>query len=116
MKDVEVAAWFNRKGESSPLDSYKVTGSTDASGSVELKGETIWYETSVSAEPEGFYKSLKYGHWTIKRNGDRWEPWPVEVDLVMKKEGNPKPMYAVKFDNQKWQGFPNKTWDHLVLI
>jgi hypothetical protein len=95
MKGVEVAAWFNKKGKSSPLDSYKVTGPTDAGGTVELQGETVWYQTSVSAEPEGFYKSMKYDHWTIKRDGNRWEPWPVEVNLVMKKIRNPKPMYVV---------------------
>jgi len=108
MKGVEVSAWFNRAGKNSPLDSYKVTGSTDAAGLVELQGETVWYQTSVSAQPEGYYKSMKYGHWTITKNGDRWEPWPVEVDLVMKKIQNPKPMYVAKFDNQKWHRFPNK--------
>ncbi len=108
MKGVEVAAWFNKKGKSSPLDSYKVAGSTDADGFVELQGETVWYQTSVSAEPEGFYKSMKYDHWTIKRDGNRWEPWPVEVNLVMKKIRNPKPMYVVKFDGQIWLNFPDK--------
>lgn len=108
MKGVEVAAWFNRKGENSPLDSYKVIGATDADGFVELQGETTWYQTSVSAESKGFYKSMKHGHWTVKRNGDRWEPWPVEVDLVMKKIRNPQPMYVAKFDNQKWLAFPEK--------
>jgi hypothetical protein len=96
MNGVEVAAWFNRQGKNSPLDSYKVTGFTDADGLVELKGETVWYQTSVSAQPEGFYKSIKYDHWTVKRKGDHWEPWPVEVKLVMKKIVNPHPMYALK--------------------
>jgi hypothetical protein len=90
------------------MDSYKVTGSTDIDGLVELQGETVWYQTSVSAEPEGYYKSMKYGHWTIKRAGNRWEPWPVEVDLMLKKIRNPKPMYVAKFDAQKWIKFPEK--------
>lgn len=96
MHDIEVAAWFNRRGKSSPLDSYKVSAHTDEKGLVELKGETVWYQTSVEAHKEGYYMSMKDGHWTENRNGIRWEPWPVEVKLVMKKIGEPHPMYAVR--------------------
>lgn len=113
MKGVDVSAWFNRRGKNSPLDSYKVTGSTNADGVVELQGETVWYQTSVSAQPEGYYKSMKYGHWTITRNANRWEPWPVEVNLLMKKIRNPKPMYALKPGTGMKFIFP-KNADHPV--
>jgi len=106
LKGVEVAAWFNKRGKTSPLDSYKVTGSTDDQGKVEIEGETVWYQTSVSAQPAGFYKSMKYDHWTKKRTGNRWEPWPVEVKLVMKKIGNPHPMYVMHCGTARFFKFP----------
>ncbi len=110
MKQTEVAAWFNRSsGDSTaPLDSYKVVGVTDSKGVVELSGETNWYQTSVFSEPEGYYPSNLAKLWITKRNGNRWEPWPVELRLVMKKIGNPHPMYVIRYDGNRWKEFPEK--------
>jgi hypothetical protein len=76
----------------------QAVGKTDASGIVEIAGRTIQYQTSVYAELPGYYPCLVSDFWTLKRNGDHWEPWPVEVKLVMKKIINPHPMYAAEHD------------------
>jgi hypothetical protein len=96
LKGIECKAWFKKPGDGGSIKDYHIIGNTDASGKVELSGETIWAPTSVEARKDGYYLSTAGNHWTIKKNGNRWEPWPVKVNLVMKKIRNPKPMYAVK--------------------
>ena len=96
MEGIECKAWFKKPGEGTPIKDYFVTDKTNDAGMVELSGETIWAPTSVEARKTGYYLSSVGDHWTIKRNGKHWEPWPVEVGLVMKKIRDPKPMYAVK--------------------
>ena len=65
-------------------------------GIVELQGETLRCETLVRATAPGYYKSEIYRYLMTGKAANRWEPWPVEVDLVMKKIVKPHPMYAVK--------------------
>lgn len=96
MPHVNVTAWLNRSGKTAPLDSYKVSGPTNEKGVAELEGETVRYQTSVSAAPEGYYKSHISRLWITGRNGNRWEPWPVKVDLILKKRERPHAMYAFK--------------------
>ena len=108
LKHVESKAWFKLPGEGDSIKDYAVTGKTDINGRVELAGNTIWAPTSVEARMEGYYLSMAGNHWAISKEGNRWEPWPVEVNLVMKKIVNPKPMYVAKFDGQKWLAFPDK--------
>jgi hypothetical protein len=108
MEAIECKAWFKKPGDSSPIKDYFVTGHTNASGKLDLTGETIWAPTSVEARKNRYYLATAGAHWTIKRNGDRWEPWPVEVDLVMKKIRNPQPMYAVRCGSTMFFEFPKK--------
>lgn len=108
LEGVSCKAWFKLPGQNSSIKDYFVENKTDKSGKVDLMGETTWGPTSVEASMDGCYPSIAGNHWTITRNAGHWEPWPVEVNLVVKKIRDPKPMYAVKFDNQKWHRFPNK--------
>jgi hypothetical protein len=108
VEGIECKAWFKKPGQNSPVKDYFIKGKTDHSGKTELVGSTMWGPTSVEASKDGCYPSTAGDHWTVTRNAGRWEPWPVEVKLVMKKIENPKPMYVVKFDNQKWHRFPDK--------
>ena len=85
-----------------------VHGVTDQIGIVELTGKTGRHETLVKATIEGYYPFEVYRFMMTGMNGNHWQPWPVEVNLVMKKIRNPHPMYAVKFDGQKWLEFPDK--------
>jgi len=105
---VQCKAWFKQPGMGVAVSDYVITGETNASGHVNLSGETVWARSSVEGRLDGYYGATQGSHWTIKRNGNRWEPWPVEVHLVMKKVRDPKPMFVVKFDNQQWLSFPNK--------
>lgn len=95
LKGVTGKAWFNLSPESGAgMDSYLVSGSTNAEGKVELEGETLRYRTAVGAEAKGYYPASKGDFWMKEKNGNRWEPWPVRIDLVMKKILNPVPMFA----------------------
>jgi hypothetical protein len=96
VEGIECNAWFKKPGQDSPVKDYFLTGRTDHLGETELVGSTMWGPTSVEASKDGYYPSTAGDHWTVTRNADHWEPWPVKVDLVMKKVGIPKPMYAVK--------------------
>ena len=73
-----------------------VHGTTGADGMVELTGRTGRHETLAKAKISGYYPSEIYGFMMTGMSGNHWEPWPVEVNLVMKKIRNPHPMYAVR--------------------
>lgn len=107
IKDAECRAWFKVAGEGSRIKDYSVTEVTDTDGSVELQGETVWGPTVVETKKAGYYSAKAADHWTIEQKGDRWTPWPVKVDLVLKKIRDPKPMYAAKFDAQQWLALPD---------
>ncbi len=93
-------AWFTRNGEGDALRNRLVTAVTNREGIAELRGETLYYPSGIGAEMDGFYRSKAHKLWITGKSGNRWEPWPVEVELVMKKVTSPHPMYAVNaFDN-----------------
>lgn len=96
MQGVECKAWLNHRGTTSPLATYVVTGKSDEHGVAELIGKTIRYQTVVAAEASGYHRSTAHGRWASEREGSRWLPWPVKVNLTMKKKVNPHPMYALK--------------------
>ena len=73
-----------------------VHGVTDQIGIVELTGQTGRHETLAKATIEGYYPSEVYRFMMTGMNGNHWQPWPIEVNLMMKKIRNPHPMYAVK--------------------
>lgn len=100
LQGVTGKAWFNIVKEgSTSMDSYLLTNATDKNGKVELEGETLQYRTACGAEEEGYYPASKGDLWIKGQRGNRWEPWPVEVDLTLKKIINPVPMYAVNSGN-----------------
>ncbi len=88
-------AWFTRNGESGSMRNRFVTGRTDSEGIVELQGETLWYQSGVRAEMSGCYPAEAHQLWITGKSGNRWQPWPVEVELVMRKIRNPHPMHAL---------------------
>ena len=97
MAGVDCQAGFYRASESGTGPrSYPVKGRTDASGQVELRGETCFFNSAVRTRAEGHYDCLVDKLWITGRSGDRWEPWPVEVELVMREIRKPHPMRAVK--------------------
>lgn len=96
MQGVDCKAWLNRRGTTSPLATYVVTGKTDERGITELIGETVRYQTAVAVETPGYYRSTASGHWTNSSEGNRWKPWPVKLNLILKKIIRPHPMYALK--------------------
>jgi len=99
MEGVPCHAYFHpNTPDTNGMDTKMETGKTDGSGTVDLSGKTIWYYSSADAELPGYYTSSVNDFWTLKRNGDHWEPWPVEVKLVMKKIIRPHPMYAAEND------------------
>jgi hypothetical protein len=109
MEGINCSAGFNRsKTDGTGIIPYVVSGKTDAEGKLRLSGETVFFDTSVRCRTEGYYDSIIEKLFITGKNAGRWEPWPVEVKLVMKKVGNPKPMYVVQFDGQQWLDFPEK--------
>ncbi len=104
--DVECKAWFKKAGDQMSYKDYFVTGRTGADGRVELKGETIWAPTQVEARARDCYLSIASDHWALKQNGNRWEPWPVEVELVMREIRKPHPMHALACGPNHWFQFP----------
>ena len=84
-----------------------VHGSTDQNGVVEMTARTGRYETFVKAELPGYYRSKICKFMMTGSTADHWEPWPVEVNLVMKKIRNPHPMYALEAKDAMKFSFPN---------
>lgn len=98
MQGVKCFAGFY-KGKNSGgagLSPKGVSGVTNASGYIALEGQTVFFDTSVAATAPGYYDCLIDRMWITGKNGNRWEPWPVKVDIVMKKIVNPHPMFAVR--------------------
>lgn len=50
-------------------------------------------DIAFGAEKQGYYKSYGEYHFTTSKIG-RWQPWNPEFKLVLRKIGNPVPMYA----------------------
>jgi len=50
-------------------------------------------DIGFSAEKQGYYKSYGEYHFTTSKMG-RWQPWNPAFTLVLRKIGNPVPMYA----------------------
>jgi len=73
-----------------------VDGTTDQNGVVELTARTARHETLAKAKVPGYYESESYKFMMTSSTMDHWEPWPVEVNLVMKKIRSPHPMYALE--------------------
>ena len=97
MQAVDCTAWFNKeKAQDMGLTSYRVKAQTDREGLALLRGETSLFDTTVVAERAGYYKAGASKLWITGRSGDRWEPWPVEVELIMREIRKPHPMHAVK--------------------
>ena len=85
-----------------------VHGATNQDGIVEVTGRTGRHETLAKATIEGYYPSRIYRFMMTGINGNHWEPWPVEVNLIMKKIGNPHPMYVVRPGDGMRFDFPKK--------
>jgi len=108
LEGIVCKAGFNLpKKEGTGISPYIVSGVTAANGSVEISGETVFFDTSVRVSGEGYYDSVVEKLWITGKNGKRWEPWPVRVDLTIKKKKTPQPMYVAKFDAQKWLALPD---------
>lgn len=104
-----IASMYRGKTEGGPgLEPYNVQAVTNVEGIAILRGETEYFNNTVVARKDGYYESRVDRMWITGRSNGRWEPWPVKVNLTMKEITNPKPMYAVRFDGQKWLDFPNK--------
>ena len=103
---VACKAWFHRQGQGDRLATYAVTKATDENGIVELQGDTLLYQTGVEIDLEGHYASGAYKHWITGKSDNRWQPWPVEVELVMRKIRNPHPMHALTCGPNHWFQFP----------
>jgi len=50
-------------------------------------------DIAFGAEKQGYYESYGKYHFTTSKIG-RWQPWNPEFTLVLRKIGNPVPMYA----------------------
>ena len=104
---IDCQAGFYRPSESGTgLRSYPVTGRTNADGRVELRGETTYFDSAVRARAEGYYDCLIDKLWITGKSDNRWQPWPVEVELVMRKIRNPHPMHALTCGPNHWFQFP----------
>lgn len=106
IEGVACKAWLNHSGTTSPLDTYVVSGKTDSRGVVVLQGETVRYQTACEAQAPGYYRSSAGGLWIRKQSGNRWEPWPVKIEFVLRKKINPHPMYAYRPAPDSWVTFP----------
>jgi hypothetical protein len=107
MAGVECKAWFQKAGEKRGIVDYFVLAKSDANGKAIMQGQTVWGPTSVEAKKEGFYSAGAGEHWARKASGNRWKPWPVEVNLVMKRIVRPHSMYAVAPRDQPMFYFPD---------
>jgi hypothetical protein len=67
-------------------------GTTGADGIFRASGNTM-SNIAYGAEKQGYYKSSGEYHFVTSANG-RWQPWNPEFTLVLRKIGNPAPMYA----------------------
>jgi hypothetical protein len=104
-----IASMYRGKAEGGPgLAPYNVRAITNLDGNTILQGETVYFNNTVVARKTGYYENRIDRMWITGRNGRRWEPWPVEVKFTMKRIHNPKPMYAAKFDGQRWLNFPDR--------
>ncbi len=89
-----------------------IHGHTDATGQAEFTGRTGFYESFVKAEVPGYYMAKEYRHMMTQRNGDHWEPWPVEVNLVLKRMVRPHPMFVCENGGKSSILIPEKRLDH----
>ena len=78
---------------------FSITGQTDTNGifSAEAEGNP---SGSCSARKEGYYPTLGVDYMFTNVVGDRWEPWNPTITVVLRKIGNPVPMYAKRVDIQ----------------
>lgn len=72
---------------------FPITGQTDTNGmfSAEAEGNP---SGSCFARKEGYYPTLGVDFMFTNVVGDRWEPWNPTIAVVLRKVGNPVPMYA----------------------
>lgn len=80
------------KGREQGIKGVAERGITGADGVYSASRKTIDH-ISYGAEKQGYYKSYVEYHFTTSKDG-RWQPWNPEFKLVLRKIGNPVPMYA----------------------
>jgi hypothetical protein len=71
-----------------------VKGVTDSNGVCTLIGAGNGGEVGVSVQKDGYYSGSGYGIIFTNSIAGKWQPWNPVVDVVLKKVGNPIPMYA----------------------
>ncbi|HEY5745849.1 MAG TPA: hypothetical protein VIU12_07220 [Chryseolinea sp.] len=70
---------------------------TDAAGTVVASGETTTGWITYGASKDGYYRTFGE-QLMLKRRGDRYEPWDLVKELVLKPIIKPIPMYARRLD------------------
>jgi hypothetical protein len=70
-----------------------INGSTDKEGRFSATSSAFLGKIYFGVLNEGYYKSV--GEYQFKDSGiGQWKPWNPELRVVLRKIGNPVPMYA----------------------
>lgn len=93
IEGVNVGATFEvSRGATSGIKYNTERGITDKDGIYTASGKTM-FNVAYGAEKQGYYKNNGEYRLNLSENG-RWQPWNPEFTLVLRKIGNPVPMYA----------------------
>lgn len=93
LEKVDVGIGFQEpKGREQGIKDVAERGITGADG-IFTASRKAGSHIGFSAEKQGYYKSYGEYHFTTSTDG-RWQPWNPEFKLVLRKIGNPVPMYA----------------------
>lgn len=93
MDNVNVTIGFQEpKFREQGIKDVAESGITGTSGTFSASRKTGTH-IAYGAEKLGYYKSYGEYQFTTSKNG-RWQPWNPEFTLVLRKIGNPVPMYA----------------------
>jgi hypothetical protein len=90
VREAQTTVGYIKPGTSSDIE--RITGSNDDNGSFTASGRS-WARLYFSAEKTNYYITLQ--HYDIGTSAKtRYEPWNPTITLVLKKIGEPIPMYA----------------------
>jgi hypothetical protein len=83
------------------LKARYLSADTDENGIAILEGETRNYEQWISTGAPGFHGAGIRRYWFTSLKDSKWQPWPIEVELRLKRKIDPHPMYVVSHTREK---------------
>ena len=87
-------SWENANATKPSERIESAEGATDQDGRVTLEGKTFASGVSYGANKEGHYAAWGLRYYFKETRLLRWQPWNPTVEVVLKRQKNPVPMYA----------------------